>query len=58
MRLNREAFERSEGLELGACYRALTEHPDGVAVYTRWARPRKRTGTESSVASWASIPRN
>ncbi|MEC3996089.1 HAD-IA family hydrolase [Actinacidiphila sp. DG2A-62] len=33
MRLNREAFERSEGLEPGAYYRALNEHPDGVAVY-------------------------
>lgn len=34
MRLNGEAFERSEGLPPGAYFRALNEHPDGVAVYS------------------------
>ncbi|MFD3380734.1 MULTISPECIES: HAD-IA family hydrolase [unclassified Streptomyces] len=33
MRLNGEAFERSEGLSPGAYFRALGEHPDGIAVY-------------------------
>lgn len=33
MRLNSQAFERSEGLEPGAYVAALEEHPDGVAVY-------------------------
>jgi putative hydrolase of the HAD superfamily len=33
MRLNGEAFERSEGLTPGAYFHALDEHPDGVAIY-------------------------
>lgn len=33
MRLNGEAFERSEGLPPGAYFHALNEHPDGVAIY-------------------------
>jgi putative hydrolase of the HAD superfamily len=33
MRLNGEAFERSEGLAPGAYFHALNEHPDGVAIY-------------------------
>ncbi|WP_042366867.1 HAD family hydrolase [Streptacidiphilus neutrinimicus] len=33
MRLNGEAFERSEGLTPGAYFHALNEHPDGVAIY-------------------------
>ncbi|MER6529547.1 HAD-IA family hydrolase [Streptomyces sp. NPDC001508] len=33
MRLNGEAFERSEGLTPGAYFAALSEHPDGVAIY-------------------------
>jgi putative hydrolase of the HAD superfamily len=33
MRCNGEAFERSEGLEPGAYFHALNEHPEGVAVY-------------------------
>ncbi|ATL32274.1 HAD-superfamily hydrolase subfamily IA, variant 3 [Streptomyces formicae] len=33
MRLNGEAFERSEGLTPGAYFHALEEHPDGVRVY-------------------------
>ena len=33
MRRNGEAFERSEGLEPGAYFHALNEHPEGVAVY-------------------------
>jgi putative hydrolase of the HAD superfamily len=33
MRLNGEAFERSEGLAPGAYTHALNEHPDGVAIY-------------------------
>jgi putative hydrolase of the HAD superfamily len=33
MRRNGEAFERSEGLEPGAYFHALDEHPEGVAVY-------------------------
>ncbi|WP_328913488.1 MULTISPECIES: hypothetical protein [unclassified Streptomyces] len=33
MRLNGEAFERSEGLVPGAYFHALGEHPDGVAIY-------------------------
>ncbi|SEG85803.1 putative hydrolase of the HAD superfamily [Actinacidiphila yanglinensis] len=33
MRLNGEAFERSEGLVPGAYFHALNEHPDGVAIY-------------------------
>ena len=33
MRLNGQAFERSEGLAPGTYTRALNEHPDGVAVY-------------------------
>ncbi|MFD9562185.1 HAD family hydrolase [Streptomyces sp. NPDC059994] len=34
MRLNGQAFERSEGLTPGAYFHALDEHPDGVRVYT------------------------
>ncbi|MFE2746630.1 HAD-IA family hydrolase [Streptomyces scopuliridis] len=34
MRLNGEAFERSEGLSPGAYFHALNEHPDGVATYS------------------------
>jgi hypothetical protein len=34
MRLNGEAFERSEGLRPGAYFHALNKHPDGVAVYS------------------------
>ncbi|MFE0765148.1 HAD family hydrolase [Streptomyces smyrnaeus] len=34
MRLNGEAFERAEGLQPGAYFHALNEHPDGVAVYS------------------------
>ncbi|MFF5086000.1 HAD family hydrolase [Streptomyces niveus] len=34
MRLNGEAFEKSEGLRPGAYFHALNEHPDGVAVYS------------------------
>ncbi|MEU9781475.1 HAD-IA family hydrolase [Streptomyces phaeochromogenes] len=34
MRLNGEAFERSEGLEPGAYFHALNENPEGVAVYS------------------------
>lgn len=33
MRLNGQAFERSEGLAPGAYFHALNEHPDGVAIY-------------------------
>ena len=33
MRLNGQAFERSEGLAPGAYFHALGEHPDGVRVY-------------------------
>lgn len=33
MRLNGEAFERSEGLRPGAYFHALNEHPEGVAIY-------------------------
>jgi putative hydrolase of the HAD superfamily len=33
MRLNGQAFERSEGLAPGAYFHALDEHPDGVAIY-------------------------
>lgn len=33
MRLNGQAFEKSEGLTPGAYFAALNEHPDGVAVY-------------------------
>jgi putative hydrolase of the HAD superfamily len=33
MRLNGEAFERTENLRPGAYFHALEEHPDGVAVY-------------------------
>lgn len=33
MRLNGEAFERSEGLTPGAYFAALEDHPDGIAVY-------------------------
>lgn len=33
MRLNGQAFERSEGLTPGAYFHALDEHPDGVAIY-------------------------
>ncbi|WP_328913495.1 MULTISPECIES: HAD-IA family hydrolase [unclassified Streptomyces] len=33
MRLNGEAFERSEGLVPGTYFHALDEHPDGVAIY-------------------------
>ncbi|MBB5936444.1 HAD family hydrolase [Streptomyces zagrosensis] len=33
MRLNGEAFERSENLPPGAYFRALGEHPDGVRAY-------------------------
>lgn len=33
MRLNGEAFERAEGLEPGAYFHALEEHPEGVKVY-------------------------
>ncbi|MFD7161152.1 HAD-IA family hydrolase [Kribbella sp. NPDC059898] len=33
MRLNGEAFERSENLSPGAYFAALEDHPDGVAVY-------------------------
>lgn len=33
MRLNGQAFERSEGLVPGAYFHALNEHPDGVAIY-------------------------
>lgn len=33
MRLNGEAFERAEGLEPGAYFHALEEHPEGVRVY-------------------------
>lgn len=33
MRLNGEAFERSEGLAPGAYFSALESHPDGIAVY-------------------------
>ncbi|MEU5161791.1 HAD-IA family hydrolase [Streptomyces sp. NPDC020875] len=33
MRLNGEAFERSEGLTSGAYFHALNDHPEGVAVY-------------------------
>ncbi|MCW5249573.1 HAD-IA family hydrolase [Streptomyces sp. SHP 1-2] len=35
MRLNGQAFERSEGLEPGAYFHALGEHPEGSAVYAR-----------------------
>ncbi|MEU9168513.1 HAD family phosphatase [Streptomyces sp. NPDC048420] len=34
MRLNGEAFERSEGLEPGAYFHALNENPEGVRVYS------------------------
>ncbi|WP_323139112.1 MULTISPECIES: HAD family hydrolase [Streptomyces] len=34
MRLNGEAFEKSEGLEPGAYFHALEENPEGVAVYS------------------------
>lgn len=33
MRLNGEAFEKSEGLAPGSYFAALEEHPDGVAIY-------------------------
>ncbi|MGW4034374.1 HAD-IA family hydrolase [Streptomyces sp. NPDC004838] len=33
MRLNGEAFERTENLRPGAYFHALDKHPDGVAVY-------------------------
>ncbi|GAB3936249.1 hypothetical protein GCM10029976_047710 [Kribbella albertanoniae] len=33
MRLNGEAFERSEGLAPGAYFSALESRPDGIAVY-------------------------
>lgn len=33
MRLNGQAFERSEGLAPGTYTHALNEHPDGVAIY-------------------------
>jgi putative hydrolase of the HAD superfamily len=33
MRLNGEAFERSEGLTPGAYFHALDEHPAGVEIY-------------------------
>ncbi|MFZ3557180.1 HAD-IA family hydrolase [Streptomyces sp. BH055] len=33
MRLNGQAFERSEGLRPGAYFEALNENPEGVAVY-------------------------
>lgn len=33
MRLNGEAFERSENLLPGAYFHALNEHPEGVAIY-------------------------
>lgn len=33
MRLNGEAFEKSEGLEPGAYFHALNQNPAGVAVY-------------------------
>jgi putative hydrolase of the HAD superfamily len=33
MRLNGQAFERSEGLTPGAYFHALERHPDGVRVY-------------------------
>lgn len=35
MRLNGQAFERSEGLEPGAYFHALNENPEGVAVYSK-----------------------
>ncbi|MFB6725569.1 HAD family hydrolase [Kribbella sp. NPDC056345] len=35
MRLNSQAFERSEGLEPGAYVAALEKHPDGIDVYAR-----------------------
>lgn len=33
MRLNGQAFERTEGLTPGAYFAALNEHPEGVAIY-------------------------
>jgi len=33
MRLNGEAFEKSEGLEPGTYFHALNQNPEGVAVY-------------------------
>ncbi|MFE4861454.1 MULTISPECIES: HAD family phosphatase [Streptomyces] len=33
MRLNGQAFERSEGLAPGAYFHALDEHPEGVRIY-------------------------
>ncbi|MFD7014022.1 HAD-IA family hydrolase [Streptomyces sp. NPDC059928] len=33
MRLNGQAFERSEGLTPGAYFHALDEHPEGVRIY-------------------------
>nr|WP_308358224.1 hypothetical protein [Streptomyces sp. NEAU-Y11] len=33
MKLNGQAFERSEGLAPGAYFHALEKHPDGVRIY-------------------------
>ncbi|BBA97859.1 hypothetical protein RVR_3804 [Actinacidiphila reveromycinica] len=33
MRLNGQAFEKSEGLVPGAYFAALNDHPEGVRVY-------------------------
>lgn len=33
MRLNGQTFEGPEGLEAGAHFHALDEHPDGVRIY-------------------------